>query len=47
MEAGRYHPAPVKAIFRQLLSAIICADWSKSSTRRAAYVADVPTRLVR
>jgi len=30
-----------------VLSAIICADWSKTSARRAAYVADIPTRLVR
>jgi diadenosine tetraphosphate (Ap4A) HIT family hydrolase len=30
-----------------VLSAIICADWSKVSARRAAYVADVATRTVR
>ena len=30
-----------------MLSAIICADWSKNSTRRAAYVADIPTRVVK
>lgn len=30
-----------------MLSAIICADWSKDSARRAAYVADIPARTVR
>jgi diadenosine tetraphosphate (Ap4A) HIT family hydrolase len=30
-----------------LLNAIICADWSKDSARRAAYVAEVATRLVK
>jgi diadenosine tetraphosphate (Ap4A) HIT family hydrolase len=30
-----------------LLSAIICADWSKDSARRAACVAEVSTRLVK
>jgi diadenosine tetraphosphate (Ap4A) HIT family hydrolase len=30
-----------------MLSAIVCADWSKDSRRRAAYVAEVATRLVR
>lgn len=30
-----------------MLSAILCADWSKESARRAAYVAEVPTRLVK
>jgi diadenosine tetraphosphate (Ap4A) HIT family hydrolase len=30
-----------------VLSAIICADWSKSSTRRAAYVAEISTRSVK
>jgi diadenosine tetraphosphate (Ap4A) HIT family hydrolase len=30
-----------------LLNAIICADWSKDSARRAAYVAEVPARLVK
>jgi len=30
-----------------VLRAIICADWSRNSARRAAYVADIPTRLVK
>ena len=30
-----------------MLRAIVCADWSKDSARRAAYVADVPARIVR
>ncbi len=30
-----------------MLRAILCADWSKDSVRRAAYVADVPARLVK
>jgi len=30
-----------------VLSAIICADWSKNSTRRAAYVAEIPARVVK
>lgn len=30
-----------------MLSAIICADWSKDSTRRAAYVAEVAARVVK
>jgi diadenosine tetraphosphate (Ap4A) HIT family hydrolase len=30
-----------------VLRAILCADWSKDSARRAAYVADVPARLVK
>ncbi len=30
-----------------VLSAIVCADWSKVSARRAAYVADVRARVVR
>ena len=32
---------------KPLLNAIICADWSKDSARRAAYVAEVPARLVK
>ena len=30
-----------------MLAAIVCADWSKDSARRAAYVADIPARVVR
>lgn len=30
-----------------MLRAIFCADWSGNSARRAAYVADVPARVVR